>query len=212
LWLGFAEVKTEYSGPGWLMRNSETGEVFVMETLRKLSSMGRSKESKEAATIAVENQEEINNNASTVAPSPPRARVTDEDVEEVAGDDDGYDSAVEKIGTSSTPSVVEETVAAAPVATTMSFAQALRQKGAEEIETEEGNDDGNPIEDEEPSSSHSEEEEEDDEEILSRQVSIRAMPVAKLTTEEQEEDVDEDDGNNNPCVSSSFLSFGHFIF
>lgn len=200
-----------------------------MEALRKLSSIGRSKESKEAAKMADPEQllngggaHNVVDNNETVGPSPPRARVSD-DVEdeaeagvEVAGEDDGYDSAVEKMGTSSTPSVVEEVVQAPKDAEVqpMSFAQALRKdddesQKEEEIETtEEGKDNGDgpresssssAEEESSSSSSSSSSAEEEEEGTVSRQVSIRAMPVAKLTTEneEQEEEVDEDDGNRN---------------
>jgi len=213
-----------------------------MEALRKLSSMGRSKESKEAARVAVQREQQAskeqpedellnggdsmaeNNETATeslVGPSPPRARVTEDvedEVEEVAGDDDGYDSAVEKMGTSSSPSVVEEPQAPKAAEVPMSFAQAL-QKGDEqdEIETEEkGNDDSpkksssSSSSDEEVSSSRSssssaEAEAKDD--AISRQLSIRAMPVARVTTEneDQEEEVDVDDGNRDTIHESLFL-------
>lgn len=184
-----------------------------METLRKLSSMGRSKESKESARVAVENAsngggpntEEIDNE-SLVGPSPPRARVTldaEDEVEEVedAGDDDSYDSAVEKMGTSTTANVVEEVEvpkdAEAPKVSAPGVEQGDESEKDEETET--GNADpprksfSNSVDEESSSSSPDVE----DEENLTRQVSFRAMPVAKLSTEseEQEEDVEEDDGN-----------------
>lgn len=178
-----------------------------MDTLRKLSSMGRSKESKEAAKNAVEQQQAPvkknllngDEDKDTVSPSPPRARVTDDDVDDAAGDDDGYDSAVEKIGTSSTPSVAEESqTPKAAAAAPMSFASALRQ-GAKDTETVKVEDarnqnESSSIDDELSSRNDSSEEAEEGDKTVTRQVSIRAMPVAKISHEEEEDDVDEDDG------------------
>jgi hypothetical protein len=183
-----------------------------METLRKLSSMGRSKESKEAAKSAVKkasngggpNVEDINKE-SVEGPSPPRARVTVDDndeVEEVGdpGDDDGYNSAAEKMGTPSAASALDEAQAPKDAEAPEVSAPVEEGDGSEkDEETEAGNGDGpresfsNSVDEE--STSSSPDVEEDD--TLTREVSVRAMPVAKLTTEneEQEEDVEADNGN-----------------
>ena len=167
-----------------------------METLGNLSSMGRSSKTQEAAEIAVEkasngggpNMEEIDNEP-LVGHSPPRAQVTDDAddyVEEVedAGDDDSYDTALEKIGTSTTASFVPKSV---------------EERGASENdeETEIGIGNGpresfsNSVDEESSNSSPDVEEDE----TLMRQVSVRAMPVAKLTSENEEQEDVEEDGN-----------------